>query len=139
MRELILAVDESGAIGSKGKLGFHCKHDMRWFSYFTQNKILYAGRVTYELIKHLDNRIVRLATREIPPPHGCYVGGSEVVNSVMGYLDQAYITHLKQKISEPDRFICLDSIYKQLPKHEVIIDESWGIVMRYSRIYDMER
>jgi dihydrofolate reductase len=53
---LITAVDESNAIGYKGKLPWHCSEDLKWFKFITTGCKLIVGRKTFETMKGIKNR-----------------------------------------------------------------------------------
>jgi len=110
-RELIVAVDVNGAIGSKGELGFSCKEDMAWFKWYTMGKVLLCGKNTYSDIANLPGRtVVQLGRGEYP--EGCYVGGGQVYSSVISLVDRAIVTFLNTEIEDADTFFDLRELAK---------------------------
>ena len=135
-RELIVAVDVNGAIGSKGELGFSCKEDMAWFKWYTMGKVLLCGKNTYPGIANLPGRTVQLIKRtkgEYEYPEGCYVGGGQVYKSVIGLVDRAVVTYLNTEITDADTFFDLGEL-EQFERITVIKEEEWGRVVMYERV-----
>ena len=111
LRELIVAVDPYGNIGTNGSLGFDEPHDMNWFQWYTQGKTIVAGRKTAasfgwhptknpqplpgrELIvlSHKDGSTLRdvlLLDKSL-----CFVGGAEIYAQVLPHVHRAVVTHL---------------------------------------------
>jgi len=130
-RELIVAVDVNGAIGSKGELGFSCKEDMAWFKWYTMGKVLLCGKNTYSDIANLPGRtVVQLGRGEYP--EGCYVGGGQVYSSVISLVDRAIVTFLNTEIEDADTFFDLRELAK-FGRSVTVKDESWGRVVIYER------
>jgi dihydrofolate reductase len=131
-RELIVAVDVNGAIGSKGGLGFSCKEDMAWFKWYTMGKTLLCGKNTYTTIANLPGRTVKQLSRGEEYPEGCYVGGGQVYSSVIGIVDRAVVTFLNTEIKNADTFFDLREL-TQFGQSMTVRDESWGRVVIYER------
>lgn len=130
-RELIVAVDRNGAIGAAGELGFSYKEDMNWFKWYTMGKVLLCGKNTYPTIANLPGRTVQLIKRgEFPA--GCYVGGGQVYQSVIGLVERAVVTHLNTEIKDADTFFDLRAL-AEFGKKTVVREESWGTVIIYER------
>lgn len=135
--ELIVAVDVNSAIGSKGGLGFSCKEDMAWFKWYTMGKTLLCGKNTYPDIApgpkgpRLPGRTVKLIKRG-EYPEGCYVGGGQVYQSVIGLVERAVVTHLNTEIEDADTFFDL-RVLAEFGKKTVVRKESWGTVIIYER------
>jgi len=130
-RELIVAVDVNGAIGSSGELGFSCKEDMAWFKWYTMGKTLLCGKNTYPDIANLPGRTVKQLSRD-EYPEGCYVGGGQVYQSVIGIVDRAVVTFLNTEIENPDTFFNVREL-TQFGRSMTVRDESWGRVVIYER------
>lgn len=132
MRELIVAVDRHGAVGSEGGLGFSCKEDMAWFKWYTMGKVLWCGKNTYPGIANLPGRDVRQLSREEGYPAGCYVGGGAVYQSVIDVVDRAVVTFLNTTVSNPDTFLDIGALDNF--EHSLIVrDEAWGKVVIFTR------
>lgn len=130
-RELIVAVDVNGAIGSKGGLGFSCKEDMAWFKWYTMGKTLLCGKNTYPDIANLPGRDVQLIKRG-EYPAGCYVGGGQVYSSVLPLVERAVVTHLNTEIKDADTFFDLRTL-TGFSRKTVVREELWGTVIIYER------
>jgi len=121
VRELIVAVDPYGYIGTNGNLGFHEPHDMAWFRWYTEGKTIVAGRKTAESFGWCkDSRPQPLPGRKLivlssDPSIGmtldevlrldesiCFVGGANVYEQVLPHVHRAVVTHLETLINEPD-------------------------------------
>lgn len=128
-RELIVAVDKNGAIGSAGGLGFSCKEDMAWFKWYTMGKTLLCGRLTYPTIANLPGRVVKQLSRG-EYPEGCYVGGGQVYSDVIRKVDRAVVTFLNTEIENPDTFFDVEKL-KRFHKRVVLRNEDWGTVVLF--------
>ena len=130
-RELIVAVDRNGAIGSSGDLGFHCPEDMAFFREFTMGKTLWCGRTTYDGVKSLSGRMVRQLKRG-EFPDGCYIGGGAVYASVVDVVDRAVVTYLNMEISNADTFFDTAKL-AQFSEATLVRKGKWGMVIVYDR------
>ena len=118
--KLILAVDENWGIGKDNKMLFHIKKDLKHFKDTTYGKIVIMGRNTYESIgqalpgrknivltsnpdyeaknvKVFNNpddilEYIKDSKREI-----FVIGGTEIVDIFLPYIDEAIITKIKAK------------------------------------------
>lgn len=118
--KLILAVDENWGIGKDNKMLFHIKKDLKHFKDTTYGKIVIMGRNTYESIgQALPGRKNIVLTRN--PDYEAknakvfnnpddvleyikdskkevfVIGGAEIVDIFLPYIDEAIITKIKAK------------------------------------------
>lgn len=116
--KLILAVDENWGIGKDNKMLFHIKKDLKHFKDTTYGKIVIMGRNTYESIgQALPGRKNIVLTRN--PDYEAknvkvfnnpddileyikdskkeifVIGGAEIVDIFLPYIDEAIITKIK--------------------------------------------
>lgn len=157
MIELIVAVDNQGAIGSANSLGFECKDDMTWFRWYTKGKRVCMGRSTFESIgsKPLPGRENIVLTREPkskPSIDGvlwmtlgevlerysdvCFMGGSDVYEQVLQHIDRAAVTFLNMEIQNPDAFFSIEALENVLPNREMVREIEGGKVFLYSSLID---
>lgn len=118
--KLILAVDENWGIGKDNEMLFHLKKDLKHFKEITIGNIVIMGRNTYESIgQALPNRENIVLTRN--PDYEAknvkvfnnpadilfyiknskkevfVIGGSQIVDIFLPYIDEAIITKIKAK------------------------------------------
>lgn len=130
-RELIVAVDRNGAIGSSGGLGFSCPEDMAFFKEYTMGKVLWCGRATYPTVANLAGRDVRQLKRG-EFPEGCYIGGGAVYASVANRVDRAVVTYLNTEIDGADTFFDTTSLIG-FSEATVVRKGKWGMIVVYDR------
>lgn len=137
-RELIVAVDTNGAIGSNGELGFSCPEDMAFFKEYTMGKVLWCGRRTYHSVAGLAGRDVRQLRRGCKAngldafPEGCYIGGGAVYSSVISHVDRAVVTYLNMEISNADTFFPRVFL-SGFSEATVVRKGKWGMIIVYDR------
>ena len=118
--KIILAVDQNWGIGKDNEMLFHLKKDLQHFKDLTIGNIVIMGRSTYESIgKALANRDNLVLTRNkdyklddalifnniddlLAYLNGkskevFVIGGSEIVEIFLSYVDEAIITKIKAK------------------------------------------
>lgn len=118
--KLILAVDENWGIGKDNKMLFHIKKDLKHFKDTTYGKIVIMGRNTYESIgQALPGRKNIVLTRnpdyeaknvkvfnnpddvleyiKDSKKEAFVIGGAEIVDIFLPYIDEAIITKVKAK------------------------------------------
>ncbi|MEG0264932.1 MAG: dihydrofolate reductase [Erysipelotrichaceae bacterium] len=129
---LIVAIDESGLIGSRGKMAWHNQDDLNWFAHKTKDSEVLMGRTTFEhLPKPLLNRYVHVVTShadfKIDQRDGCvclnpismikqfkdegknlYIcGGKQIYELAYDYVDEMYVSIIPG-IHEGDTYLDLD-------------------------------
>lgn len=119
LRELIVAVDPYGSIGTNNSLGFDESQDMKWFQWYTTGKTIVAGRKTAESLGwHPTNNPQPLPNRELIVLSNacgsslsdvllldrslCFIGGAEIYAQVLPHVHRAVVTHLETVINEAD-------------------------------------
>lgn len=116
--KLILAVDENWGIGKDNKMLFHIKKDLNHFKDTTYGNIVIMGRNTYEsigqalpgrknivLTRNPDYKAKNVEVFNNPDDVLAYIkdskkeifviGGAEVVDIFLPYIDEAIITKIK--------------------------------------------
>ena len=125
----IVAVDSNGAIGKGGKLPWHYSADMKFFKETTTGNAVVMGHNTWRSLKKpLPNRLNIVLSREseIKPQESLLVlrsvesvlstagvletdlyviGGEQVYQSFLPYIDKWIVTEVPLKIAEADAFI----------------------------------
>ena len=125
----IVAVDRNGAIGKGGKLPWHYSADMKFFKETTTGNAVVMGRKTWlSLKKPLPNRLNIVLSRqsEIEPQESVVVlrdvesilslnetldsdlfviGGEQVYQSFLPYIDKWIVTEVPLTIEDADAFI----------------------------------
>ncbi|MEF9961840.1 MAG: dihydrofolate reductase [Erysipelotrichaceae bacterium] len=63
---MVVAIDQNGLIGSKGKMPWLNKEDLKWFKQITIHKKILMGRVTYENLGKplMDRELIILSKNE---------------------------------------------------------------------------
>lgn len=119
MRELIVAVDLYGNIGSNGHLGFNEPQDMAWFRWYTQGKTIVAGRKTAESLGwHPNSNPQPLPGRKLIVVSGkrghdlkdvlmrdeslCFIGGANLYSQILPHVHRAVVTHMETVIQDAD-------------------------------------
>lgn len=119
LRELIVAVDPYGNIGTNNQLGFDEPEDMAWFRWYTTGKTIVAGRKTAEsfgwhpvtkpqplpgreliVLSHKKGKTLKdvlLLDKSL-----CFVGGAEIYSQVLPHVHRAVVTHLETTIQCAD-------------------------------------
>ena len=118
--KLILAVDENWGIGRDNEMLFHIKKDLKHFKETTYGNIVIMGRNTYESIgQALPGRENIILTRnpdyeadnaqifnnpddilnyiKDSKKEAFVIGGAEIVDIFLPYIDEAIITKIKAK------------------------------------------
>ncbi len=118
--KLILAVDENWGIGRDNEMLFHIKKDLKHFKETTYGNIVIMGRNTYESIgQALPGRENIILTRNLDyeadnaqifnnpddilnyikdsKKEAFVIGGAEIVDIFLPYIDEAIITKIKAK------------------------------------------
>ena len=125
----IVAVDRNGAIGKGGKLPWHYSADMKFFKETTTGNAVVMGRKTWlSLKKPLPNRLNIVLSRqsEIEPQESVVVlrdvesvlslaetldsdlyviGGEQVYQSFLPYIDKWIVTEVPLTIEDADAFV----------------------------------
>jgi dihydrofolate reductase len=126
--DAIVAVDSNWGIGFNGNLLYRIKEDMSRFKARTKNHIVVMGRKTFESLpdqKPLKNRINIILTRQditydydnvivmhsveevlnyCKDKEAYCIGGAEIYNLFLPYLDKVYLTKIKQKTLNVDTY-----------------------------------
>lgn len=131
-RELIVAVDPYGFIGTEGRLGFDESQDLAWFQWYTMGKTVVAGRKTAISLgwnpitnpQPLHGRKLIVVSR-----HGqsledvlmlqeslCFIGGAEIYEQVLPHVHRAVVTHLESTIIKPDAKFNTSYLVKRFDK-----------------------
>ncbi|WP_394010671.1 dihydrofolate reductase [Anaerococcus cruorum] len=118
--KLILAVDENWGIGRDNEMLFHIKKDLKHFKETTYGNIVIMGRNTYESIgQALPGRENIILTRNLDyeadnaqifnnpddilnyikdsKKEAFVIGGAEIVDIFLPYIDESIITKIKAK------------------------------------------
>jgi dihydrofolate reductase len=125
----IVAVDRNGAIGKDGKLPWHYSADMKFFKETTTGNAVVMGRNTWLSLKRpLPNRLNIVLSRqsEIEPQESLFVlrdvesvlstaknlegalyviGGEQVYQSFLPFVDQWIVTEVPLTVEGADAFI----------------------------------
>jgi dihydrofolate reductase len=125
----IVAVDQNGAIGKGGKLPWHYSADMKFFKETTTGNAVVMGRKTWlTLKKPLPKRLNIVLSRkaEIEPQDSVVVlrdvdsvldlaktldcdlyviGGEQVYESFLSYIDQWIVTRVPLAVEDADAFV----------------------------------
>jgi len=125
----IVAVDRNGAIGKGGKLPWHYSADMKFFKATTTGNAVVMGHNTWRSLKNpLPNRLNIVLSRqsEIEPQESLLVlrsvesvlstarnlegdlyviGGEQVYQSFLPYIDKWIVTEIPLTIAGADAFI----------------------------------
>ncbi|HSS21587.1 MAG TPA: dihydrofolate reductase [Pyrinomonadaceae bacterium] len=125
----IVAVDENGAIGKDGKLPWHYSADMKFFKETTTGNAVVMGHNTWRsLQKPLPNRLNIVLSRsgDIEPQESVMVardvesvleiakglpgdlfviGGAQVYQSFLPYLDNWIVTEVPLAVEDADTFV----------------------------------
>ena len=128
----IVAVDRNGAIGKGGKLPWHYSADMKFFKETTTGNAVVMGHNTWRSLKKpLSNRLNIVLSRQsdIEPQESLLVlrsvesvlstarvletdlyviGGEQVYQSFLPYIDKWIVTEVPLKIAAADAFIPKD-------------------------------
>ena len=128
----IVAVDKNGAIGKGGKLPWHYSADMKFFKETTTGNAVVMGHNTWRSLKKpLPNRLNIVLSRQsdIEPQESLLVlrsvesvlstarvletdlyviGGEQVYQSFLPYIDKWIVTEVPLKIAAADAFIPKD-------------------------------
>ena len=118
LRELIVAVDPYGFIGTEGRLGFDEPQDMQWFKWYTTGKTVVAGTKTAKSFgwhptknpQPLPGRKLIVVSRSgkrledvlLMDESLCFIGGAEIYDQVLPHVHRAVVTHLESTITKPD-------------------------------------
>jgi len=125
----IVAVDKNGAIGKGGKLPWHYSADMKFFKETTTGNAVVMGHNTWRSLKKpLPNRLNIVLSRQsdIEPQESLLVlrsvesvlstsrvletdlyviGGEQVYQSFLPYIDNWIVTEVPLKIPDADAFV----------------------------------
>ena len=125
----IVAVDRNGAIGKGGKLPWHYSADMKFFKETTTGNAVVMGHNTWQSLKKpLPNRVNIVLSRksEIEPQDSVLVlrdlesvlatakeiqtdlyviGGEQVYQSFLPYIEKWLVTEVPLTIEEADAFV----------------------------------
>ena len=125
----IVAVDRNGAIGKGGRLPWHYSADMKFFKEITMGNSVVMGRHTWLTLKGpLKNRLNIVLSREknIQPQdslivlsdiesvlefsgnhegHLFVIGGAQVYESFLPYIERWFVTEVPLTVSDADTFI----------------------------------
>lgn len=133
VKALIVAVAENGAIGKDNQLLWHLSEDLKYLRRTTTGHPVIMGRKTYESIgRPLPKRTNIVITRSSEAPEGtllagslqeafdlatkadqmpeegepiCFVmGGGQIYEQAMQYVDKLYITHVHTVVEDADTF-----------------------------------
>jgi dihydrofolate reductase len=125
----IVAVDENGAIGKDGKLPWHYSADMKFFKETTTGNAVVMGHNTWRSLKKpLPNRLNIVLTRRAEidaqesvvvvrdvesvlamakelPTDLFVIGGAQVYQSFLPYLDKWIVTEVPLTVEGADTFV----------------------------------
>ena len=134
---LIVACDQSGAIGKEGALPWHLSDDLKFFKKTTMGAPVVMGRKTYESIgKPLPGRtniVVSTQPKPLDLPvelvwvngvealinwldaHAVdkevfVIGGGQIYKELLPWCQKAYITHVRTDVKDADAFFSLDAV-----------------------------
>jgi dihydrofolate reductase len=140
----IVAVDTANGIGIDGDLPWpRLKEDMAWFKSQTLNQIVLMGSNTWKSIgsKPLPNRINGVVSRRLKPSanynfftpeYGVefftkifpnktlfIIGGQQIYDSTLHYVDKWFVTHIKETYTTDKKFN-LNYVIKNYPNQQVL-------------------
>ena len=148
----IVAVDRQGAIGKGGKLPWHYSADMKFFKKTTTGNACVMGYKTWLTLKHpLPNRLNIVLSRkaEFEPPESVVVirdvesvlkfaetldfdlfviGGAQVYQSFLPYLDKWIVTEVPLTVEGADTFVPEDYLEGFMPTEERDLGEHLRVV-----------
>lgn len=128
---IIAAIDLDNCIGSDGKIPWHLSFDMKRFKAITMGHAVVMGRKTFDSLgnKPLKGRMNIVMTRDDTYSHEGIVvvhskeelinlvldeefiedeifiiGGSEIYNQFIDYVDKIYLTRVRTRAEHPDAF-----------------------------------
>lgn len=154
MINLIVAMDKNGIIGKNNSLPWHYPEDLKHFKRTTEHSIIIMGRKTYESIgKILPGRVnVIISNQKLNIPGAVFynkidkllqgfkenanvfiIGGAQIYNQSIHYVDRMYITRINaehdgniyfpeiewnqfKKISEERKGILTFEVYDRIKK-----------------------
>ncbi len=162
VKALIVAIADNGAIGRDNQLLWHLSEDLKYFRRTTTGHPIIMGRKTYESIgKPLPKRTNIVITRASKAPEGtllansleeafelaikaaaetsevepiCFVmGGGQIYEQAMKYVDKLYITHVHTAVEGADTFFpeIKSEIWELESKAPPIVDEKSGISFEF--------
>ncbi|MFZ5806506.1 MAG: dihydrofolate reductase [Verrucomicrobiota bacterium] len=145
----IVAIDEGGVIGNKGKLPWHIPDDLKWFKKTTQGHAVLMGRKTWESLgKPLPNRTNMVLSRTLPPQEGVQVvrdvqeifalaypeiyiiGGAEIYKLLLSSVDQLLITHVQGHYEGDVSFPSYEHLFE---RDKILAEFPQGRVVSYKR------
>ena len=157
--KLILAVDKNWAIGKNNKMLYDLKKDLKHFKEITTGGLIIMGRKTFDSVgKALPNRENIILTRdknlkrdgalvfndvneiltyvENSPKEAFVIGGSEICEIFLAYIDEAIITKIDAE-SPADTYLHnfdTDSNFEIVEEGEPVEDNGKKIkFVRYKR------
>jgi dihydrofolate reductase len=154
MVSIVLAIDAHGLIGRNNDLPWHYSEDLKYFKNLTSGHTVLMGRKTFDSIVNrlghpLPNRKNLVATRKKKTIEGAEVihdleqylrenkdqdiyiiGGKEIFQIALPYVDCMYITHIKH-LYEGDTYMQID--YHEY-KMNIIRETEDLIFCKYERI-----
>ncbi len=161
MVALIVAMDKQQTIGKNNALPWHFKEDLQYFKQKTLHKTVLMGRKTYESIvdklgKPLPKRDNIVLTRQSKSFEGARVihnikayletipndmevfiiGGKEVYEQSLPFVDVLYITHINDVYDGDTTFPEIDFQHYQLVKKEEKPPLTFAVYVRKGVQYD---
>ena len=149
-RELIVAVDPYGNIGTKGRLGFDEPRDMSWFKWYTTGKTVVAGRKTAMSIGWhpkrnpqplpgrklivLSRKNARLEDVLMLDESLCFIGGAEIYDQVLPHVHRAVVTHIETIIHDPDSKFNTGYLVKRFDKWVTVASWESARITIYEQI-----
>lgn len=140
----IVAVDANNGIGINGNLPWpKLKEDMAWFKSQTENQIVLMGSKTWKSLGKtpLPNRVNGVVSRHLQssahynfftPKYGLefftrifpsktvfVIGGQQIYDSTMEYIDKWLVTEIKETY-HCDKFFDLKDVQKNFPNVKII-------------------
>jgi dihydrofolate reductase len=154
---MIVAMGQNNEIGRDNQLLWNIPSDLKHFKRTTIGKTVVMGRKTYESIgKSLPNRENIVLSRKLNPNiKGCFqisnindvfgynedifvIGGQQVYELFLPYIEQLYITHVDEEFEDADTYFpSIDYSEWQ----ETVIENNYEVkpyytIVRYDRIKD---
>lgn len=155
---LIVAIGKDGSIGRGGDLIWHIREDLKRFKSLTMGHQVIMGRKTWESLprKPLAGRRNIIITRQkdfqaegadvvnsieeaisiAKNGEGFIIGGAEIYNAFLPYVNRLYLTRVEKECDDADVFLNIDvSKGWQLVEESCAAETPEGISYRY-QTYD---
>jgi dihydrofolate reductase len=154
---LIVAMDETGVIGDKGRLPWRQPADLMHFKVLTMGKPILMGRKTFDSIgKPLPGRKNLVLTRDAAwasegaiavhsldeavkqandTPELMVIGGADVFRLALPRADRLYLTRMHARVKGDTRFPALDwSAWREIERQAYAADEKHAYAMTFATL-----